>query len=271
MASEDPVYKVHSTVRDIRTRTARVRSPTRHRFVLRLAGGAITVRRARPATVTLEVLRRYLDVLKDAQREGKIEVRTVTGQPVDLDTFKPIGSLPVAPPKPHRLLDSAANDKTFPGGVGDPNFHHRHGQDTAITDKVDPPNSGRLPGDEEDTPIQMTRGMDPAALRKEQREAAEQETSEPPVPEAPPTAPEAPAVEETLPAAEMPPTDSVAETTPALPDSEDNRETLVLETNTTPESEVSVETKDTPPDEEDTKKTRRPKKGSKSKKKGTKS
>ena len=52
MASEEPVYKIHSMVRKVQTRTQRATSAARHRFVQRLAGGDITVRRARPATVT---------------------------------------------------------------------------------------------------------------------------------------------------------------------------------------------------------------------------
>lgn len=134
MASEDPVqqeqppvpekapvelYKVHSMVRAVETRLQRMQAPVHHRFVQRLGGGAITVRRARPATVTRAQLERHLVELKKAVAEGKIVVKTPAGGIVDLNTFTVIQAPPMAPPRPNPPADSAARDITFPAGVGE--------------------------------------------------------------------------------------------------------------------------------------------------------
>ena len=62
-------YLVHSTVRRRSTRHKRIASPLRHRFVQRLAGGEIIVRRNRPATVTAKKLAEHLEVIKQAEEE----------------------------------------------------------------------------------------------------------------------------------------------------------------------------------------------------------
>jgi len=121
MASEEPVYKIHSMVRKVATRTLRAKSPSRHRFVQRLAGGDITVRRARAATVTESKIRLHIKELRAAVREGRIVVKTPTHQVVDIlsDEFHLESSTPVASPAPKLQLDSAADDKTYEGGVGE--------------------------------------------------------------------------------------------------------------------------------------------------------
>jgi hypothetical protein len=123
MASEEPVtYKIHSMVRSVHTRLQRQQAAKHHRFVTRLAGGAITVRRARPATVTEAQLKRHLGAVQQAVREGKVQVRTPTGQVVDIfgDKFHLESETPaVSPPKPSPPQDSVANDKTYEAGVGE--------------------------------------------------------------------------------------------------------------------------------------------------------
>jgi hypothetical protein len=161
MASEDPVYKVHSMVRKVATRLHRQKSASRHRFVQRLAGGDITVRRARPATITRAQLERHLEVLKKAELEGKIEVRTHTGVPVDLKTLKPVPGRLIAKPLAAAPLDSAADDKTFEQGVGEHIPAVVGGK--GISEEVEAPESSELPGSDE---VPVEGGGDPVETRK---------------------------------------------------------------------------------------------------------
>jgi hypothetical protein len=62
-----------------------------------LGGGTITIRRNRPAAVQREVLLKYLPEIKRLEGEGMLEVRTVSGQKVDLGTLQ-VQSVPVTPP-----------------------------------------------------------------------------------------------------------------------------------------------------------------------------
>lgn len=134
MASEEPVqeetqapsakkksevFRIHSMVRKVQTKNQRMKAATHHRFVQRFGGGAITVRRARPATVTRPLLERYMKEIQQAVEEGKVIVKTLTGGVVDLKTFTVTEPSTVAKPLPNPPLDSAANDKTFEFGVGE--------------------------------------------------------------------------------------------------------------------------------------------------------
>lgn len=165
MASEEPViFKIHSLVRKVQTRTKRQKAAGRHRFVQRLAGGDITVRRARPATVTEAKLERHLAELQAAVKEGKIEVRTPTGRVVDILDAEPRVSEAVeaTKPLPNPPLDSAANDKTFEHGVGEDRPLFEGGDPQGVTPES-PTNLGGLVGDDENVPVQ-TAG-DPALAR----------------------------------------------------------------------------------------------------------
>lgn len=164
--TEEQIYKVHSGVRKVHTRLQRKKAAGRHRFVQRLAGGDIVVRRVRPATITGTQLRQHLAEFKRARDEGRAEVRTPTGQLVDLDTLKPVAGLPAAPPKPEPPLDSAANDKTFPAGVGEHRPKYPEGKGQAEDAGALP--SITLPGDESETKA-VKSGGDPAAARKKSR------------------------------------------------------------------------------------------------------
>ncbi len=162
MASEEPVYyRVHSMVRRVATRTKRQQSASRHRFVQRLAGGEITVRRARPATISAAQLDQHLELLKVAVEDGRIEVRTMVGAVVDLSTLKAAPVKETASPKADPPLDSAANDRTFDGGVG-----------------VMPPESQVLPDPDVNTPLASegdeaveAGSKDPAKVRGKSKES----------------------------------------------------------------------------------------------------
>lgn len=132
MASEEPVleqkaapkakpelYKIHSLVRATETRNQRMKAAAHHRFVQRFGGGRITVRRARPATVTKALLMQYMAEIQKAVDEGKVVVKTMVGGVVDLKTFSTSPASAPSKPLPNPPLDSAAHDKTFEHGVGE--------------------------------------------------------------------------------------------------------------------------------------------------------
>lgn len=174
MASEDPVleqaapapkakpelYKIHNMVREISTRTLRMKAPVHHRFVQRFGGGQITVRRTRPATVSKAVLLRHLLEIQKAVNEGRVVIKTMMGEVVDLDTFASKAAANTASPPPRPPLDSAANDKTFEYGVGEKKELFEGGGAPGDT----PPLNVQHPLSSDDTPIQ-TRGADPVRAR----------------------------------------------------------------------------------------------------------
>lgn len=166
--TEEHIYKVHSCVRKVKTRLKRVQSPARHKFVQRLAGGAIVVRRKRPATITGSQLKAYLAEIKKANEEGRVEVRLVTGELVDLDTMEAAPKAP-SPPAPKPPLDSAANDKTFEAGVGEKIPKYRGGK--AIDEHAEPPSPLTMPdgGEPEEVDDGPDPEKDPAAARRRKK------------------------------------------------------------------------------------------------------
>lgn len=115
---KDPTYFVHSGGRDQATRTRRGRAAG-HRFVQRLAGGAVTVRHKRPAIVTAAQLTSHLAQMQEGWSAGLLEVRTMQGGLVDLFSGDVSVKDIVSEPAPNFPLDSAANDKNFEAGVGE--------------------------------------------------------------------------------------------------------------------------------------------------------
>lgn len=109
------VFLVKSAVRGRTNRIERKMQPGRQRFVQRLAGGQIIVRRARPARITEAVLNQHLDVIKQAVAEHRVVVTNLAGQLVDLETMELLPPA-VKKPLPNPPLDSAKNDKNR--GVG---------------------------------------------------------------------------------------------------------------------------------------------------------
>lgn len=181
MASEEPaetkkepkkIYKVHSMVRKVQTRTKRAKSPSRHRFVQRLGGGDITVRRARPATVTEDKLMAHLPEIIRAVEEGRIVVKTLTHDVVDLTTMSVTPQSAKDSPKPKPTEDTAAADKTFSEGVGEhmPIFPDGLGQ----AQKVDAPQVRSSLTGEDDKPIKSG-GGDPVKLREAEQQKVTQE------------------------------------------------------------------------------------------------
>jgi hypothetical protein len=166
MVKTERIFKVHSGVRKRHTRLKRRKLPGRQDFVQRLVGGDVVVRRKRPATITESKLRDNLPEFKRAYEEARIEVRTPTGQLVDLDTLKVTEELPTPVAKPHPPMDSAANDKTFPAGRG----HKMPVVEGGIPQGEDAPSPSvaSLPGDEPEE-IEDVPGKDPAAARKKER------------------------------------------------------------------------------------------------------
>lgn len=171
MASEEPVektkvkvktYRIHSLVRKVQTRLQRAKSPSRHRFVQRFGGGSITVRRARPATVTEDKLLANLDELKKAVRDGRVIVKTPTHEVVDLDTMSASPQPSKDSPKPKPPEDTASADKTFEEGVGEhkPIFPDGAGQ----AQKVEAPQVRTSLTGEDEKPIKSG-GSDPVKAR----------------------------------------------------------------------------------------------------------
>jgi len=166
MSSEGPVtgpeqYRIHSMVREIATRTQRMKAPVHHRLVQRFAGGRIIVRRTRPVTVMRDVLVTFLPELKKATEDGRIVVKTMTGGSVDLDSLTVSAPVRKDSPLPKVVLDSAANDKTYKYGVGEkrPLF-----EGSGVPGDKPPALNVKLPLSSSDTPIH-TSGSDPARAR----------------------------------------------------------------------------------------------------------
>jgi len=84
----------------------------RAKFVQKLGGGELSVRRACPVTITEETLKKHLEEIKAKAAQGLLEVRTPGGELVDLATLKAAKPAP-APPKPAPPPDSLANDKVY--------------------------------------------------------------------------------------------------------------------------------------------------------------
>lgn len=124
------LFQVHSVVRSPRTRTIRAAASVHHRrtqFVLDTQSRLIP---NRPITITEEDLRRNLESLKSLEAHGIVEVRTVDGRKVDLETLEPAPALAM-PPLPHPPPDLASLDPrpgqaifTAPGQPG----YERHAQ-----------------------------------------------------------------------------------------------------------------------------------------------
>jgi hypothetical protein len=83
----------------------------RAKFVQKLAGGDVVVRRARPVRVSEATLLKHLDEIKAKSALGLLEVRTSDGRMLDLNTLKVAGRATVPKPMPDFPADSVARDK----------------------------------------------------------------------------------------------------------------------------------------------------------------
>lgn len=125
-------YVIHSMVRRVQTRTKRAMSPKRHRFVQRLGGGLVTLRRGRSVTVGQKMFDTLLPELKRLWKEGILEVRARGGAFIDLDTMK-VAAPATAKPMPAPPADTAADDKN----QGSPKPVYQEGK--GVAEDVDPP------------------------------------------------------------------------------------------------------------------------------------
>jgi hypothetical protein len=118
--SEVEHFQIHSLVRHHTTRHHRMLSAERHRFSMLLGGGLLRVIRRRPTVVTRGMIEQLRAELLEKEQRGMLMVTTMPGLRVDINTLLPITDVPVSPPLPEPLLDSAENDETFEAGVGTP-------------------------------------------------------------------------------------------------------------------------------------------------------
>lgn len=161
--SSTPVamYAVHSTVRARHTRTLRASSgmTNRHRFKQHIMSDQRRLIRNRPILITEEQLQAHLDEFKKKQAVGILEVRTMDGRILNLDTMQPSMALP-APPLPHPLPDSADRDLkvgyTLPKHEGDKPLTEGEVEDVlsemANSDDIPPPPSLDEPGEADYSP-----------------------------------------------------------------------------------------------------------------------
>lgn len=104
-------YFLHSVTRSVHTRVHRMRAAQHHTAVQKLAGGKFVIKPRRPFPFSEEYLKTHFQEVRNAWKEGRIEVRTkIGGKLVDLDTMQFGESVPSAP-LPSTPLDTAAKDK----------------------------------------------------------------------------------------------------------------------------------------------------------------
>jgi len=150
MAEEQ--YRIHNTSRFSRT----------------LGGGDRKVRRDSPVTVSASKLQQFMGAIL---ADDSLEVRDMSGKLLDAKALAAgvvtlSAERPNTPAKqsPNFRPDSAANDPTFPGGVGNPVPTMQGGKGEG--EHVDAPSTG-LPGMGEEKPIES--GGDPVVARKKDR------------------------------------------------------------------------------------------------------
>jgi hypothetical protein len=118
-------FQVLNTSRSRFNRLQRFQAPKHGGLKQFIGGGEHRIIRGSPLVISETTLMKHLVELRDKAEQGLLEVRTVDGRLVDLESFT--AQPPLAPvPVPNRPLDSAARDKNqgvgefvpqFPGGV----------------------------------------------------------------------------------------------------------------------------------------------------------
>ena len=140
-------YFIHNTSRAVTTRIARAKAPT-HRGMRQMLADYRLVR-ARPVKVTEEFVRAHLDEIKAREKLGIVELRTVDGRKIDLNTLAPVAALVPAAPLPEPVLDSLVNDK--PSGMAMPMYPHGAVQSTAaVPAPAEVPVTSPAPVDDEE-------------------------------------------------------------------------------------------------------------------------
>lgn len=109
-------YAVHSVVRGRHNRTARAALPQKPRRKQYVGAEQLRLAHGRPLIITEEQLRKNLADFKTKQAAHILEVRTLDGRVVDLETLQPMTAAETAArTSPAFPLDSVNNDKNFPG------------------------------------------------------------------------------------------------------------------------------------------------------------
>ena len=116
-ASPQVRYQLISVVRSRHNRSQRAALPQAPRRKQYVGDGMLRLAHGRPLIITEEVLRKNLAEIKEKASNHILEVRTMEGKLVDLDTLQPLeGTATVdGDTHPQFQLDSIANDKNFPG------------------------------------------------------------------------------------------------------------------------------------------------------------
>lgn len=175
---------LHSGVRKRHTRAKRMRSTMAYRakFVQKIGGGDIVVRRNRPCRLLEEQFNKHFDEIAEKVEAGLLEVRTPTGELVDIHTLKVVQPRRASAPKPDPV-------KTEHMPVGRPIPATPEG--TAQTEPIDPPKvtqpsipEGEEPPSTKDDVVKMSESLgltseEKDELEKLEAEAAEQGSAEP--------------------------------------------------------------------------------------------
>ena len=108
-------FAVFSTVRSRFNRTQRAQAAQHARFKQHVLADQRRLLRARPTIISESELKQYHTELLERHKAGLLEVRTLDGRLLDLETFKIAPAAPVENPRPSPILDSVAND--IPTGI----------------------------------------------------------------------------------------------------------------------------------------------------------
>jgi len=188
-------FAVHSMVRSRFNRTQRAQAPQHARFKQHVGSEQRRLLRNRPMLITEEVLKRDRDELLEMQKTGILEVRTLDGRLLDLETLQIGPAAPAENPRSSPVLDSVAND--IPTGIPFPKIPGGTVLSTdqvrqvveGMTDvdgelKIDPKDGTVVvvPLEEKDMPL-------PGALSEEEEELEELEEVEELPPGVPPPPP----------------------------------------------------------------------------------
>jgi hypothetical protein len=118
-----PYLMLHSGVRKRHTRQLRMRNAmaNRAKFVQRIGGGDIIVRRNRPAAIFEEQFIKFRKEIEEKVALGLLELRTPSGQLVDITTMR-AEPVPVTPPLPNPVREEVMPGRRhippMPGGKG---------------------------------------------------------------------------------------------------------------------------------------------------------
>ena len=164
-------YAIHSTVRGQQTRIKRA-TQAKHNSLKQFVGEKQRrLIRGRPLIFSEEDFMKSLPEIKEKAEMGILEVRTVGGELIDLETLQPIAAPPVPTPLPAPPLDSIARDAPWgekvpplPGDV----FAEGAGEPTLLTQL------GNGPEEDSVEPFGI-RGTDPAPKPEPEPEPEEEE------------------------------------------------------------------------------------------------